>query len=115
MSDNCVFCKIATGDISSCKVYEDEEVLAFKDVSPQAPVHIIIIPKKHISKLNDVSNEDEKMLGHIQIVALKIANHFPEMKNGFRIVSNCGIDGGQIVLHIHYHLLGGRSFGWPPG
>jgi histidine triad (HIT) family protein len=115
MLDNCIFCKISVGEISSYKVYEDEEIFAFKDINPQAPVHVIIIPKKHIRGLNDISDEDGKILGCIQVVASKIANQFPEMKNGFRIISNCGVDGGQTVLHIHYHLLGGRSFGWPPG
>ncbi|MDR1926247.1 MAG: HIT domain-containing protein [Endomicrobium sp.] len=115
MSDNCSFCKIADGEISSHKVYEDEKVFAFKDINPQAPVHIIIIPKKHINSLETILEEDEAVLGHIQIVASKIAKRFPEMKKGFRLINNCGLDGGQTVFHIHYHLLGGRVFAWPPG
>jgi histidine triad (HIT) family protein len=115
MSKNCIFCKIASGEILSHKVYDDEGIFAFKDINPQAPVHIIIIPKKHISGLDVVSVEDEQILGHIQVVVSKIAKQFPEMKNGFRLINNCGIDGGQTVFHIHYHLIGGRSFGWPPG
>ncbi|GHT67436.1 histidine triad nucleotide-binding protein [Endomicrobiia bacterium] len=115
MLDNCIFCKIGAGEVSSYKVCEDEKIFAFKDVNPQAPVHVIIIPKKHIGGLNDISDEDEEVLGHIQVAASKIASYFPEMKNGFRIVNNCGIDGGQTVFHVHYHLLGGRSFNWPPG
>ncbi|MDR3275317.1 MAG: histidine triad nucleotide-binding protein [Endomicrobium sp.] len=115
MSDNCIFCKISKGEISSDKVYEDDKVFAFGDINPQSPVHIIIIPKKHISGLNAISEEDEIILGHIQIVASKIAKQFPEMDYGFRIVNNCGSDGGQTVFHIHYHLLGGRVFKWPPG
>jgi histidine triad (HIT) family protein len=115
MLEDCIFCKIGAGKMSSHKVYDDEEVFAFKDVNPQAPVHVVIIPKKHISGLDVVMGEDGRILGHIQVVAPKIAKQFLEMKNGFRLVSNCGIDGGQTVFHIHYHLLGGRLFGWPPG
>jgi histidine triad (HIT) family protein len=115
MSGSCLFCKISKGEIPSYKVYEDEEVFAFRDINPQAPVHVLIIPKKHIVGLNTASEKDEKILGSIQIIALKIAKQFAEMKNGFRLVNNCGADGGQTVFHIHYHLLGGRVFGWPPG
>ena len=115
MSDNCIFCKIAKGEIPSQKVYEDESVFAFRDINPQAPVHIVIIPKKHIKDLKSLSDGDDKLLGHIQAAASEIAAQFPEMKNGFRVVNNCGSDAGQTVFHIHYHLLGGRTFGWPPG
>ena len=115
MENSCLFCKIAKGLIPSQKVYEDENIFAFRDINPQAPVHIVIIPKKHISGLNGVSEADEALLGHIQTAAAKIAESFPEMKNGFRVVNNCGPDAGQTVFHIHYHLLGGRQFGWPPG
>ncbi|MCL2334875.1 MAG: histidine triad nucleotide-binding protein [Endomicrobia bacterium] len=115
MSDNCLFCKIAKGEIPSQKVYEDAKVFAFRDINPQAPVHIVIIPKKHIAALASVSESEESILGHIQVAASKIAAQFPELKNGFRLVNNSGADAGQTVFHIHYHLLGGRSFGWPPG
>ncbi|MDR3256810.1 MAG: HIT domain-containing protein [Endomicrobium sp.] len=115
MLKDCLFCKISEGEVPSYKVYEDEKVFAFKDINPQAPIHIIIIPKKHISGLNTVRQEDERILGCIQIVASKIAEQFHEMKRGFRVIANCGSDGGQTVFHIHYHLLGGRVFGWPPG
>jgi histidine triad (HIT) family protein len=115
MADNCLFCKIAKGEIPSSKVYEDDKVFAFKDINPQAPVHIVIIPKKHISGLNHIDEEDKEILGHIQFIASKLTKQFPEFKNGFRIINNCGSDGGQTVFHIHYHLLGGRVFGWPPG
>lgn len=114
-ADGCLFCRIAKGNIPSHKVYEDECVFAFKDINPQAPVHIVVIPKKHISGLDAVSNDDEGLLGHIQYVIVKIVKQFPEMKNGFRVINNCGYDGGQTIFHIHYHLLGGRVFGWPPG
>jgi histidine triad (HIT) family protein len=115
MSDDCLFCKISKGEIPSHKIYEDEAVFAFKDINPQAPVHIIIIPKKHISGLDDICCDHKQILGHIQIVSANIAKQFSEMRNGFRVVNNCGYDGGQTVFHIHYHLLGGRVFGWPPG
>jgi histidine triad (HIT) family protein len=115
MSKECLFCKIISGMIETTKVYEDEEVFAFNDINPQSPVHIIIIPKKHISGLNEASQDDEKLLGHIQIAAAKIALQYPQMENGFRVVNNCGADGGQTVFHLHYHLLGGRKFLWPAG
>jgi histidine triad (HIT) family protein len=115
VSKGCIFCKITKGKIPSYKVYEDKEVFAFRDVNPQAPVHVLIIPKKHISGLNTASKEDERILGSIQIIASKIAEQFTEIKDGFRLVNNCGTDGGQTIFHIHYHLLGGRAFGWPPG
>lgn len=115
MSENCTFCKIVLGQIPSHKVYEDETVLAFKDISPKAPVHIVIIPKRHIASLCDISDKEEAILGHIQIVASRISKQFKEMKDGFRLVSNCGMDAGQTVFHIHYHLLGGRQLACPFG
>lgn len=108
MDEGCLFCKIASGQVSSYKIYEDETTLAFRDINPQAPIHILIIPKKHINGLDSVSDEDEQVLGHIQLIAKKIAKQFPELKDGFRLVSNCGKGAGQTVFHIHYHLLGGR-------
>jgi histidine triad (HIT) family protein len=115
MSKNCIFCKIVMGEILSRKVYENESVLAFKDMNPQAPVHIIVIPKKHISGLIAVSRKDVEILGYVQLAVVEIAKKIPEMENGFRLVNNCGTDGGQMIFHIHYHLLGGRAFTWPPG
>jgi histidine triad (HIT) family protein len=115
MTKDCLFCKIVASQIPSKKVYEDDFLLAFTDINPQAPIHIVIIPKKHIESLSDASKEDENLLGRIQIAASEIAKQFPEMKDGFRLVNNCGINGGQTVYHIHYHLLGGRAFVWPPG
>ncbi|MDR3112404.1 MAG: HIT domain-containing protein [Elusimicrobiota bacterium] len=117
MSDSCLFCKISRDEVPSNKVYSDADTFAFRDINPQSPVHIIIIPKKHINalKLDDICQQDAALLGKIQIVAAKIASSFSEMKNGFRLVNNCGPDSGQTVYHIHYHLLGGRIFGWPPG
>jgi len=112
---NCIFCKIIKGEIPSDKVYEDEKVLAFRDINPEAPVHIIIIPKKHIISLNEVGEEDLELLSHILIVAGKIASEHKISKTGYRLVNNCGIDGGQTVPHLHFHLLGGRTLNWPPG
>lgn len=112
--ENCLFCKIITGEIPTKKVYEDDKVLAFGDINPQAPVHILIIPKKHIAGLDDVKEDDISLLGHIQIVASKLAKD-NKLVDGYRLINNCGIDGGQTVQHLHYHLLGGRTFGWPPG
>jgi len=106
--DNCLFCKIIKGEIPSNKVYEDEEILAFKDINPQAPVHILIIPKKHISCAKDIKNEDEKLIGKMFTVINKLAEEF-KLNNGFRIVNNCGEDGGQEVMHLHFHLLGGKK------
>jgi histidine triad (HIT) family protein len=115
MLESCVFCKISEGSVLSQRVYEDSEVFAFKDINPQAPVHVIVIPKRHISSLNTASREDESILGRIQVIMPEVAKRFSEMKNGFRVVSNCGFDGGQTIFHVHYHLLGGRTFAWPPG
>lgn len=111
----CIFCKIIAGIVPvETKVFEDDKVFAFNDKCPQSPVHILIIPKKHIESLDDVKEEDALLLGHIQYVAAKLAKE-KKLTDGYRLVNNCGIDGGQTVAHIHYHLLGGRTFGWPPG
>jgi histidine triad (HIT) family protein len=115
MKEECIFCKIIKGEISSAKVYEDDIVFAFNDISPKAPIHIIIIPKKHINSLKDIDDKDIDVLGHIQIVISKLAKRYPQLENGFRVVNNCGTDGGQTVFHLHYHLLGGRKFLWPAG
>ena len=111
---DCIFCKIANGEIPSTKVYEDEKVLAFNDLDPQAPVHVLIIPKEHISSCDEVNEENCAVVGHIFAVAAKIAKE-KGLENGYRIVNNCGEDGGQSVKHLHFHLMGGRSFGWPAG
>jgi len=114
MSQDCIFCKIVAGEIPSEKVYEDDLVLAFKDIDPQAPVHIIIIPKKHYDSILSVSAGDP-IIGHIQTVVNRLALKFGIANDGFRLVNNCGVDGGQSVPHLHFHLLGGRSMAWPPG
>lgn len=112
---DCLFCKIAAGEIPSTKVYEDEKVYAFLDIEPQAPVHIILIPKEHIASANELSDATAETVGHIFAVAAKIAKEQGFAENGYRIVNNCGTDGGQTVGHLHFHLLAGRNLGWPPG
>ncbi len=113
--NDCLFCKIIAGDIPSEKVYEDSEVLAFRDIEPQAPVHIIIIPKVHIPSANELSEENCGIVGKIFAVAAKLAKELGFSEAGYRIVNNCGKNGGQTVGHIHFHLLGGRNLQWPPG
>ena len=110
----CIFCKIVAGEIPSAKVYEDDQVLAFKDIEAQAPVHILMIPKEHIASADDLTEENAQIVAHIFAVAKKIAAA-EGLTNGYRIVNNCGEDGGQTVKHLHFHLLGGRSMAWPPG
>jgi histidine triad (HIT) family protein len=114
-STDCIFCKIVRREIPAKIVFENEHILAFRDVSPQAPVHILIIPKKHIPGLNDISAEEEKLLGEIQLVAKELAAKEKVSVQGYRLVVNCGPDAGQAVAHLHYHLVGGRKFTWPPG
>lgn len=111
MSD-CLFCKIVQGLIPCDKVYEDEKVLAFKDIVPKAPVHVLVIPKTHMASLAEVTDFDT--MGHIIRVIKTISNELG-LKDGFRVVVNTGRDGGQTVGHLHFHLLGGRAMGWPPG
>ena len=108
---DCIFCKIINKEIPSSIVYEDEEILAFKDINPQAPVHIIVIPKKHIEKITDIQEKDEKVIGKIYSVINKIAEEQGIAKDGFRVIINCGENGGQEVKHIHFHLLGGAKLG----
>ncbi|WP_312694058.1 histidine triad nucleotide-binding protein [Caproiciproducens sp.] len=111
---DCVFCKIANGEIPSKKAYEDDRVMAFYDLDPQAPVHILIIPKEHIQSVEDITEENSAIVAHIFEVAAKLAKE-NNLGKGFRVVSNVGKDGGQSVPHLHFHLLGGRSMKWPPG
>ena len=111
---DCIFCKIANGEIPSKKVYEDERILAFYDLDPQAPVHILLIPKTHIASANELTEENADVVSHIFLTAAKLAKELG-LDKGYRIVNNCGEDGGQTVHHLHFHLLGGRSMKWPPG
>lgn len=111
---NCLFCKIINGEIPSNKAYEDESVYAFHDIDPQAPFHVLIIPKKHIASAARINAENSSVVAHIYEVAAKLAEQY-ELKNGFRIVTNCGKDGGQSVDHLHFHMLAKRNLAWPPG
>lgn len=111
---DCLFCKIAAGEIPSKKAYEDEKVFAFYDIDPQAPVHILVIPKEHIQSVSQITPENQEIVGHIFTVIAKLAQEL-NLKDGYRVVSNVGQQGGQSVPHLHFHLLGGRNLGWPPG
>ncbi len=111
---DCIFCKIASGEIPSTKVYEDDTVVAFNDLEPQAPVHILIIPKEHITSAADITKENSGVVAHIFEVAAIIAKE-KGLADGFRIVNNCGESAGQSVKHLHFHLMAGREFGWPAG
>ena len=113
--DDCLFCKISAGDIPADRVFENDRIVAFRDINPQAPVHILIIPKIHISTLNDLLPEHTNLIGELIQVSKDIAKLKGIEKNGFRIGFNCNSDAGQTVYHIHLHLLGGRVFSWPPG
>lgn len=109
--EDCLFCKIANGEIPSEKVYEDEEILAFKDINPAAPIHILVIPKKHITSLAHMKNGDEVIIGKIYATINKIAEDNGFKENGYRVIVNCGKDGGQEVMHLHFHVLAGTQLG----
>ena len=113
MAENCLFCKIIKGEIPSDKLYEDDEVLAFRDIAPTAPVHFLVIPKKHISGPAAVAEEDQELIGKLMRVGSQVAKE--EGSEHFRVVFNNGADAGQTVFHIHTHIIGGRSLNWPPG
>ena len=115
MEDNCIFCKIAAKEIPGNIVYEDDKMIAFHDISPAAPVHVVVIPKKHIESLLALTNEDEALMGHMMLVLPQIAEKLGVDEKGFRVVANTQEDGGQTVSHLHFHLIGGRSMEWPPG
>lgn len=112
---DCIFCKIATKEAPAKIIYEDESVVAFDDLHPKAPHHKLIIPRKHIATLNDADENDAKLLGHMQLVAKKIAQQIGIAEEGYRVLMNVNRGGGQVVFHIHLHLLGGRPMTWPPG
>lgn len=112
---SCLFCKIIAGDIPSDKVYEDNDVLAFRDINPGAPTHILVVPKKHISTMNDVIAEDQQVLGKMMLVSKDLAAQEGIDESGYRLTLNTNSQGGQAVYHIHLHLLGGRQMTWPPG
>ena len=112
---NCLFCKIAQGDIPATVLFEDNEIMAFRDIRPQAPTHILVIPKRHIATINDTSDQDEQLLGKMVLKAKKLAEIEGLSEIGYRLVFNINSGGGQEVYHIHLHLLGGRQMTWPPG
>jgi histidine triad (HIT) family protein len=114
MSD-CIFCKIAAGEIPADKLYEDEHVVAFRDLGPQAPIHALIIPKAHIANINDLDEDNAAIMGKLFLAAKQVAEAEGIAENGFRTVLNCNQQGGQTVYHMHVHLLGGRQMTWPPG
>lgn len=115
MQDDCIFCKIIKGDIPSNKIYEDNKLIVIEDVNPQAPVHLLAIPKEHIPTILQLKQEHKELIGSIHLVANKIAKDKKIDEQGFRIVVNCNRGAGQTVFHIHFHILGGREMRWPPG
>jgi histidine triad (HIT) family protein len=115
MSKDCLFCKIVDGQIPSRKVMEDEWVFAFEDINPQAPTHVLVVPKRHIPTTNDLSTGDDQLLGRMVQAAARIAADRGFADKGYRLVFNCNLGAGQTVFHLHLHLLGGRPFTWPPG
>lgn len=112
--ENCLFCKMAAGEIPVNKVYEDDSILAFHDIDPQAPVHFLVIPKEHIASPAHITSESASVVGHIFAVIAQVAAE-QGLENGYRVVTNCGGDGGQSVQHLHFHVLGKRKLAWPPG
>jgi len=114
-NDRCLFCRIANGEITARKVYEDDDVFAFEDINPQAPTHVLIIPRKHISSLDDLGDGDAAVIGTTLARAADIARNLHLNGDGYRLVVNTGEAAGQTVFHVHFHILGGRNFGWPPG
>ena len=112
---DCLFCKIRDGDIPAEIVYKDDDVFAFRDINPQAPIHVLIVPRKHIPTVNDIEPEDAGLIGSLFLAARKIAEEEGIAEEGYRLVMNTNMKAGQTVFHIHLHLLGGRSLTWPPG
>jgi len=112
---DCIFCKIGSGEIPADKVYDDGSVIGFRDIQPQAPTHIVVLPKKHIATMNDVTESDSELMFALLQACKKIAKDVGIFERGYRVVINCNNDGGQAVFHIHAHLLGGRKMSWPPG
>jgi histidine triad (HIT) family protein len=115
VSKDCLFCRIVNKELSSKIVYEDEQVVAFEDINPQAPTHVLVVPRRHIAGLNDATVEETKLLGQLQLVAAEVARARGIVESGYRVVINNGRGAGQSVFHLHLHLLGGRGMRWPPG
>ena len=114
-ANECLFCKIVLGDVPADIVHEDDQVLAFRDINPRAPIHILIIPKQHLESLASVADENRDLMGHMMLTTKKIARDEGLSQSGYRTVINIGADGGQTVNHLHLHLIGGRALRWPPG
>lgn len=112
---DCIFCKIINKEIKSNIIYEDEYVVVFPDINPQAPVHLLIVPKEHIPSINELTEKNKDLIFHIYMVVKKLTKKYSIDEKGYRLINNCGNDGGQTVPHIHFHLLGGRFMTWPPG
>jgi len=112
---DCLFCKIRDGQIPAKVVHRDDACLAFEDIKPQAPTHLLLIPLRHVATVNDLTVEEREMVGHLFVTAAKLAKERGHADNGYRLVMNCNRDAGQTVFHLHLHLLGGRPFDWPPG
>jgi len=114
-NERCLFCRIAAGEIPAKKVHEDDDVVAFQDINPQAPTHVLVIPRRHIPTLDDLSDADANTVGMLIVRASQIAHTLQLHNDGYRLVINNGASAGQSVFHIHAHVMGGRNFGWPPG
>ncbi|MFC3284691.1 histidine triad nucleotide-binding protein [Litchfieldella rifensis] len=112
---DCLFCKIVNREIPADIVYEDDQVLAFNDINPQAPTHVLIVPKRHIATLNDLEQDDLGLVGQLSFAAARMAKDYGFAEDGYRVVMNCNEKGGQSVYHVHMHLMGGRRFTWPAG
>ena len=111
---DCLFCRIVAGEVPARKVREDDRIVAFHDVNPQAPLHVLIVPKKHVASLDAAGDDDRELLGHVLLAARDLARELG-VASGYRVVNNCGASAGQSVFHVHFHVLGGRALGWPPG
>ena len=114
-SEDCLFCKILRGDIPADIVYESDAAIAFRDVNPQAPTHVLIIPRKHVATINDLNADERKLVGEMFLAAKQVAQDEGIAADGYRVAMNCNEAAGQTVFHLHLHLLGGRQMGWPPG
>ena len=112
---DCLFCKMVSGEIAPDKVFEDDDVLAFRDIDPQAPTHVLVVPKRHVATLNDLDQDSAGLVGKMMLAAAQVARQEGFAEQGYRTIMNCNAQGGQTVFHIHLHLLGGRVMGWPPG
>jgi len=114
MTGDCIFCKVIAGTIPAARVYDDEQCIAFTDVNPQAPHHVLVVPKVHVTSLAFTTAKDQELLGHLMVAANEVARQ-QGLEHGYRVVVNTGPDGGQTVSHLHLHVMGGRHMGWPPG